>query len=476
MFLILAALYLITRLPILTYVPFMQDEAFYSVMIEEQIAHPTTVVTLFDYPVGWKPPLFFWISGFFVQFLRGLPIPIEAVYRLPNILFGLINVFLVYFIFEKVTGEKNESFVMALVYITMGVPIHTELRVLTDTMCGTFIFAGVLSYIKGLEDSRWFLFGGIFTFLAYFVKQSNAAVVPIVAVALILQTDRKKLLNPLLIISLFAFPVATALEDISFNAPLGDMTTHFAKTTLLDKLKPESLGGSILGLFPLTTIWLVISVFGFWKNWNGKVGMSAWYCLIIFPLIAGVLMPFYFYPVIPAIAYFAVKFLSKDGQKTKMDQFFYIVFFICVIVGYVIGTANHIEYKKYYLPQKNIGEFLVGKENVLIIGEYQPAVIAYKMLEEKRATGRWLDCGLIVFPKTSNNDTYYQLIQNYSIGRSDVVDGNFGGLFEHNLTYRKSTNITKFEYIVITGNKTDINPGGTLVLQDFNIKVYHVDN
>jgi len=50
---------LLTRLPILFTMPFVQDEGLYSIMVEEQRLHPALIPTFLDSPVSWKPPLFF---------------------------------------------------------------------------------------------------------------------------------------------------------------------------------------------------------------------------------------------------------------------------------------------------------------------------------------------------------------------------------------------------------------------------------
>ncbi|MFH1785020.1 MAG: hypothetical protein ABH842_01195 [Candidatus Micrarchaeota archaeon] len=475
MLLVITFVYLIIRVPIIDYVPFVQDEAFYSVMIEEQIENPTLIVTLFDYPVGWKPPLFFWISGFFVQFLRDLPIPIEAVYRLPNLLFGLMNAILVFFIFEKFTKRKDEAFLMALAYVTLGLNIHTELRVLTDTLCGTFIFAGVLAYINGLKDEKLFVLGGIFTFLAYFVKQTNAATVPIVAVAYLFQNDKKKIMAPIFLLSLLAFPMAMMAEGTITTSEPVSMTNYVAKNLIIEKLTIENIIGSIIGIFPLTVAWCILAMFGFVKSWKENLAITVWFILGIFPLIASTLMPFYFYPIIPPLVYLGVKYLSMENGKIKLDKFFYYVFSVVIILSFVVGFFAHLSYEEKFSPQKNAGEFLVGKENVLIIGTYMPDVAAYKMLEEKRETGSWLDYGLITMLRNTSEEEYYIFIQNYSENHSYVIDSNFAGAFTIPAIYRKDTNITKFDYIAILGD-TEIYIDGNVVFEDKRVIVYHLQN
>ena len=474
LFLILAVAYLAIRLTLISYVPFMQDEGLYAVMIEEQIAHPTLVTTYLGYEVGWKPPLFFWISGFFVQFLRDLPIPIEAVYRLPTILFGLINVFLVFFIFEKTTKRKDLAFLIALAYVTVGVCIHTELRVLTDTICGTFIYAGILAYLNISKGNHWLLLGAIFTFLAYFTKQYTAAIVPFFAVAYVFQNDRKKLFAPLFVISLLAFPLAALAEDATRGWGLGNTTAIVTNNTLIKNLNWAHIGGSLIAIFAYTAAFFIFSLFGFWKNWKEDYAMSVWYLLMVFPFIAGALMTFYFYPVIPVMVYFTITVLSRDGKKIKLDKFFYLVYFMVLILGLCLSIATHISYRELLLLQKDVGDFLAGKENVMIIGAYGPGIQSYKVLDEIRTNGSALDYGLIISDNNETTESYQRFVDNYMVERDDVIDGNFKWAFMiTDKIYRKSTNVTDFDYICLVGNVSqNVTVDGELVLENQYISVY----
>ncbi len=474
MLLFLAVIYLFTRLVMLTMVPFVQDEGPYSVMIEEQIQHPTLVVTFLGKEVGWKPPLFFWISGIFVQFLRSLPIPIEAVYRLPNVLFGLINVFLIFFIFEKLTGKKDETFAITLAYTLIALPLNVEISVLTDTLCGTFIYAGILSYIYGSTDRKWFLAGGLFTFLAYMTKQTNAALVPALAIALLFQKDRKKLLDPVFLVSLVGFPLAMWLFDASISHISSyTVTGYVIDKVILNHLNIAAILGSLIGVFPFITIWLPASILGFIKNWKINWLVSVWFLLSLFPLIGGTLMPFYFYPVIPAIAYFGSRFFMTE--KVILDKFFYCTFIAVLVICLFIGVATQISYKSWYDNEKAAGELLVGKENVLIIGAYYPALFSYKMLEEKRQSGQWLDYGWIFDGYDKDVDSYQKFVNNYwgDYG-TGIENENYTYLFASPIPQRKNTSITKFEYIAVAlPNVTDmVKINGSLIFDVPKIQIY----
>jgi len=472
----IALVYLFTRLIFLTAVPFIADEGPYSVMIEEQIAHPSIAVTFLDQTIGWKPPLMFWIYGIFVSVLRGFPIPIDAVYRLPGILFGLVNVILIFLIFERVMKDRKLAFLGCIVYLSLFVSIQTDVRVLTDTLSGTFIFAGILAYLHGLEDRRMFLAGGLMTILAYLTKQTVAATVPVFAIALVFDKDRKRLLDPIFLVSLIGFPIGMFLFNSSLGwGPAGD-TTYLFQNYVLAKLTLDNISQSLVIFLPMGLTLIPLSLFGFVKEWKENLMMSAWFALIIFPIIAGNLMPFYFYPVMPAVAYFALQLLSKNEKgEITTDKFFYIIFITILVLGFIFGAIQHLTYYVPYQNEKDAGEYLAGKENVLIIGDYAPGIFGYKMLEEKRTNGKWLDYGMIILQSSNlSAQLYRDFIPDYWAHPSgvDISEGDFRPLFvPTNLVFRKNTSISSFDYICVAGNSS-VNPGGIRVLNNSYAQIY----
>ncbi len=468
--------YLFTRLVFLTAVPFIADEGPYSVMIEEQIAHPAFAVTFLDQTIGWKPPLMFWIYGIFVSVLRGLPIPIDALYRLPGIFFGLVNVILIFFIFERVLKDRKLAFLGCIAYLSIFVSVQTDVRVLTDTLSGTFIFAGILAYMIGLEDKRMFLAGGLLTALAYLTKQTVAATVPVLALALLFEKDRKKLLDPLFLVSLIGFPLGMFLFNASLSSSFGGDTAYLLQNYVLAKLTLDNISQSLVIFLPMGLTLIPLALFGFVKELKENLMMSAWFALTIFPIIAGNMMPFYFYPVMPAVAYFALRLLSKNEKgEITTDRFFYIIFAIIIILGFIFGALQHLSYYPAYENEKDAGEYLAGKENVLIIGDYSPGIFGYKMLEEKRSSGKWLDYGMIILQSSNLSGALYKdFIANYSAYPSGihVSDGNFQLLFvPSDLVFRKNTSITRFDYICIAGNSS-VTPGGVRVLNNSYVQIY----
>jgi hypothetical protein len=468
MFIFLAAIYLLTHLPLLNYVPLMRDEGLYSIMIEEQISHPTFAPTFLGYQVPWKPIGLYWVYAPFSALLGGISfLPIESVYRLPGFLFGLINVFLVFFIFKKLSEDEYEAFLATLIYSSVFLITNIDSRVMTDTLCATGMLAGILAYLNGPTDRRCFALGGLMVFITYFIKQVNAASILVVAAAYLFEKDKKRLLDPVFLISLAAFPAAMLLFNASIAdiAPVSD-TSYFIQLVLLKNLNLLSMGASLYALILMAGVWAVFSLFGFWKNWRKIPALSAWYGLIVFPLFTGVLMPWYFYPVIAPIAYFSLQFLKKgpDG-KERMDDFFYIVLALLAMTGFIMGMVSQVNDYGNVAWAKRTGEFLAGKENVLIIGLYEPTVPSYKMLEEIRGSGKPLDMGWIslTVDRSVQAEEFYPFLKDYHLKSQNVTDGTFADLFWRTSIFRKDTNITRFDYICVIGNES-VYPGGKLVL------------
>src|SRR5262249_48487519 len=144
-------------------------------------------------------------------------------------------------------------------------------------------------------------------------------------------------------------------------------------------------------------LWLSLSVYGFWKHWKDNLFLSAWYALTIFPFLFSGLLTWYYLPVLPAMCYFASLTLAvwKGKEKTDPLLWFFLGFLILLVVA-----ASGFVYLRFFGPyfeQREAGLMLSGKENVLVIGDYYPGVIAYKTVPEMRE-GKRIDFGWIAFP------------------------------------------------------------------------------
>jgi len=468
----IAVIFLLIRIPLLTYIPFISDETVYSMMIEEQVSHPSLVPTFLGYEVGWKPPLFFWVYGALTRPLLALPLPLEAVYRLPTVLFGLLNSLMVFLLVGKLSKRNEVAFFTALIYAFTFLVIFTDSLAMTDTLAMSFILASILAYLSALENPLFFILAGFLSFLAFFTKQINAAVAPVFMAAYLFQFDRKKLLSALFLLSLLFVPAAFLMNYLAFKSP-GQAQTVYADLIsgkILNNLSVGSIGSSAAPLFLLASVWLPLSLFGFVKYWRENIAMSLWYLLTVFPLVAGTWMPFYFLPVMPAIAYFSCVMLLRDEKgKIVVDRFFLAVLAMAILASLIIGAYLYQTWHDVYLPKKEAGELLAFKENTLIIGDFPYGVMSYKTLTESRKLGHWLDFGWIFDVRPDSNLSPF--LVDYHAQGADVVNGSFGLIYFEARTFRKDTNITHFDYVAVV-KKNNLVPDGTILYNRSNITVY----
>jgi len=214
-------------------------------------------------------------------------------------------------------------------------------------------------------------------------------------------------------------------------------------------------------------------MFGLWKEWRENIAMAVWYCLIVFPIIAGNAMPFYYLPVMPPFAFFsALALLKNERKEVVVDWFFLFMLVLVILVGAGLGSLLYQEIQKSYYPQKEAGELVAFRENVLVVMRhyYAPGIISYKALEEKRLYGRWLDFGWVLYDSEYENITAF--LDNYHAVGNDVINGSFAKMFFEHHTYRKDTNITKFEYVAMTGTGNETLSGTLLYDKSDVIMIY----
>ncbi|MBU0532571.1 glycosyltransferase family 39 protein [Candidatus Micrarchaeota archaeon] len=448
--LLLLVVYLLTRIPLLFYLPFVQDEALYAIMIEEQKDGFTLIPTFLNYQVSWKPPLFFWVYSIFPE----LPIQLEANYRFPSFLFGFLSIPFLYYFFRNCNISKNLSFFSVLIFLCSFITMYGQTAILTDSMLFFLICASLFVYSEeNLGDWR-FLLAGLLAFAAFFVKLVIAFMIPILAIAYFYD-KRKTLKKPLFLLSLLAVPLAFLLNYILF----ADLATEFYEGNILSHLlHPTGLLGQVanfVGAFNIflegAIIWFALSLFGLWKHWKENKVMTCWFALSIFPLLTGFFMAWYFLPIMPAVTYFAGMALLKWDGKERIDTFFALFFGATLLISlYGAFFFTYVSYHDAFTPQKEAGLLISGKENVAIIGTYTPGVLAYKMLSEKKSLGAPLDVGWILYVDINQSYVSDFAVDYYS-DKYNVVDGSFSGIFTSPGIYRKDTNISSFDYIVVVG-------------------------
>ncbi|MFN7991398.1 MAG: glycosyltransferase family 39 protein [Candidatus Micrarchaeia archaeon] len=480
--LILLAVYLLSRLPVLGLLPMVLDEGLYSVMIEEQRSHPTLIPTYLDHQVSWKPSPFFWIYGILSQPLLALGLPAEVAYRFPSFLFGMLSVPLLYSLMRKTGSSPAVAFISGIVFLFSSVSLYAETSLLTDSPLLFFVLASFYIYIDGRFGRARFIAAGLLAACAFFFKLVFAFVPLALALAYFAVKDRKVLRDPVFILSLLFVPAVLAgdyllLQSAGLGDELffGDIGSHLVSASGILGQVNGSIN-SITLLIVYLPFWFALSFFGFARNWRGNLLMSFWFLLMIPALVSNNTMPWYFLPVLPAISYFVAVLLVRHEGKERMDLFMGLVLAGLIIMTMALDLYLRFEELRFFNAEKEAGTMLAGKADVLVIGTYTPSLIAYKTLPERKAWGSPLDFGWVLLGPDANRTMYDDFVRDYMNDRYEVVQGSMSSGFSRPIIFRKDSNITRFSYIVVSG-PSDYTPSGKEIYSSSSprIRVYEVD-
>lgn len=474
--LILAAVYLLTRLPLMFIMPLMQDEAIYAVMIEEQKLHPTILPTFLGYLVSWKPPLFFWTDAAFPPLSH-----LELSYRFLPFLCGLLTLPLLYFLLRNTGASRNISFFTVLIFLLSLPSLYPNSMALTDSLFFFLTVSALYLYTERRFGDRRFLAAAVFAFLAFFTKQLVPLMIPLLALAYFYNKERKTLRNPMFLVSLVAVPLVFLVHLYILNSAglvqelyLAELQTHVGGLGFFSPL--EMFLGSMQAFVAGAGVWFALSLFGVWKYWRQEPFMAVWYMLSLFAMLSGYYMVWYYLPVMPAIAFFAALTLVKWEGREQIDAFF--AFFFCLTIILTLAGLFYVYSALYsgYMPQKEAGLILAGKENVLIVGAYQPGIVSYKAVTEARA-GRQPDFGWVILTSAQSNEkAATDFIKDYHTDAYQISNGSFSGMFsDTSVIYRKDSNLTSFDYVAVVGRDVSL-PGAEVLYNKSSIVIYKISS
>lgn len=456
--------------------PFMRDEGLYAMMIEEQSAHLSAIPTFLSYASSWKPILFFWVY----LILSRLPLPLEAAYRMPSIVFGLGSAIVSYSILKKLGASDNLAFYSLVVFLLSFYTIYPFSALLMDSMALFLVLSSLRSYMEEGCGPWRFALAAFLAFLAFWTKLVIAFLVPILAIAYFYTYNRKTLREPLFLVSLLAVPFAVATHY--FVADLFGLGTEVYSANvanhvyLFNPLGQFDAFKNSVGVFLISgqVLWFSLSLIGFLNHWKKNLFMSAWYVLMILPFLTSDLLIWYFLPFMLPLSYYAALALLVWKGEEKADLFFKLSFLaLCLVIA---AFASGLLYSMFldFSHYKEAGLMLSGKENVLVIGSYSSEVIAYKSLPEMRS-GRQTDFGWILFTEKVPDAMVRDFISDYHGKDPNVTDGSFNHIFTTGGAFRKDTNLTSFDYIAIVGPYDVTPPDSSLVFNSTEVRIYRAD-
>lgn len=441
--------------------PFQFDETVYGEMIAEEANHITFLPTYLGYWAPWKPGLYFITYSLFLPITSQLFTSLEWIYRSPNLLFGLINAFLVYKIIRHFSS-KEFALAAALLFYSSLFAFYVEARLLMEAFAFTPILLSILFYTdKNMNPPLRFGGAALFALVATLTKSILGFMVIPLAIAYVIQNDRKNLFNPLFLLSFLAPFLGMLIFYLSLQSAgmegvlMGDTGKFFIFDYLKDAFSNFFYGFAYM--FLPSAIYLVMAFRKLFESWRTELFFSAWFALALIPLFADYQLPWYFYYLAPAFSFFAVWATQFKG---KFDNFSALLLALIVISNIVLTIAvSPVLFSPSFLGEsRETGLLLSGKENVLFAGSYYTlsTVISYKILSEREEEGSYKDFGyLLINSQNESEILQYQpmldsVVSDYRTDKYEFEEENFASLFWTNSSFRKKTNISEFDYIVVS--------------------------
>jgi len=440
-------------------IPFSYDETLYAEMVSEELEHPSFLPTYLGYPAPWKPGLSFFAYSLFLPLSSAVFDSLEYIYRLPVLVFGLLNAYLFYLLAKRFYGEDAALLSSLLFYASLS-DFYIESRLLMEPFMLTTILASLIFYTNNkMPDSRRFALAALFAILSAFTKSVIGLVIPAFAILYIFQFERKKLSSPAFLFSLLAVPLGLLIFWLSLS-PLGlaekvfftDTGKMFVYDYSAEIMNNITMGATTIVIFTLPI--LAAGAISLLSRWKGNYMFAAWFLLAFAMLLLGQRWWYYYYVTPPICLFAALLMLKKDG---RMDGFaiMLVAMLAAISVSIAVFTQWNPNEQEYFQEAKGVGLSLSGKDNVLFLGQYSgnTVSITYKILDERHREGRYRDFGYILLDGIKHNmsETFARdFVQDYWRDDYDMEEHNFAAIFWHDKIFRKNTNISEFDYVVVS--------------------------
>ena len=317
--------------------PLLADEPTRAIVSLEMLLRGDAFPTINNEAYLNKPPLYNWILVPFLMVFGQS----EWVVRLPAILSLLALGYLIFYFYQKITGDKEVSFFTAMAFLTSGnILFYSSLLGHIDATFSIVIFTHfMLCYLLG-KSGKWnllFRWSYLLCFIGFMLKGLPAIV--FVGVSLIVTALFFKQFKRLLSVShwlnmlWFVVPIVLYFGVFSQFYPLTDYVYNLwvesSKRTVIEKSFLESIGH--LFTFPFefiieTAPWSFLIVLFFNKKCRQLAKENEFIRFSIYLFFANIavywlapdtraryvmmLYPIYFYPL-----FFAFKALKPSAKK-----------------------------------------------------------------------------------------------------------------------------------------------------------------
>jgi len=184
-------------------------------------------------PFWEKPPLFIWFQAFFQNLFHTHS---SWVYKMPNVIAGVISVNLVYHIGDRL-GKRMLGAFWALATLFTFAPFIYWRSGIIDPVFNLFIFLAIYkwyqitqSYLREERAHLYYLMVGVFLGLAFLTKGPVAVLIfgLVVVFVTAIRSKWHELLNPLILLSVLGFLLSIGLWVLPLlNSNGQEFLTHF---------------------------------------------------------------------------------------------------------------------------------------------------------------------------------------------------------------------------------------------------------
>lgn len=294
---------------------FYWDEGVYSLMVKEFSANPAMVIpTVIGENPELKPPLFTWVYYVFYLFLQYLPLPAEAIMRIPSAFFGAGAGVFVFLLGDRFYGRLAGIF-SAAIFITCALICFDSTLVMMEALSLFFVAGSMYLYVSGRTGA-----GMAFLGMLTLVKWMYAGL-PMLFLIAYFWGEKEKLLR--IILSFLVVPAAL-LFYLALAAGFGDLG-HAMDSLFWDLFRVSGSGLAsrmnniqycFYALLPLSAISIVAAPFLFREGREMRAIIIAG--LMFIPIsYAGQFIVWYSSPAVPAMAILAGALLSRVGKKEE---------------------------------------------------------------------------------------------------------------------------------------------------------------
>jgi len=412
------------------------DEAAYAEIIEEFIRSPSPIPHYMGHIVSWKPPLGFATYSALVVALQAINpnIPIEIVYRVPALIFGVLSTIALYFMVRKLYDEET-AFVSSLIFSATAISVALSETILLDQLVLFLLLVGVVVFMEGRRDAKYFYYSAFIGALIFLTKSIMAFLLPVLAIAYYFG-DRELGKNPRLgkafLISLSTVPLTMFLYAVVFfvSAPVGrggDITVSY----VYDFFRAYSYQRTALFLHSaefirLTAIWCVLFFAGLLtmklKSREDRF-IFIWLLLMLVFLGAGQFYVWYYLQVLPPFTVVCAKALLQ----VKRNKLF-IPALLLLFIFSLPYFANPAFMDSFLAPSQTNTErvqvalFIKDKTDVLSITDTGvPEIVFYKFHAERHPDYAGFKM-VVLNPFELGSYTAYEYFADLIIGDAKVLN------------------------------------------------------